>query len=79
MPMLISLPYPFGPELEVCCLRERHFHLYWVLPITKAEREFKAEHGQDALEEWRSMPRRSSSGSRNGHPSYEATRERGNG
>ncbi len=49
--MLISLPYPFGPELEVCCLGERDFHLYWVLPITKAEREFKAEHGLEALEQ----------------------------
>jgi hypothetical protein len=49
--MLVSLPYPFGPELEVCCLGERHSHLYWVLPITKAERGFKAEHGLEALEQ----------------------------
>jgi hypothetical protein len=48
--MLILLAYPFGPELEVCCLGERHLHLYWLLPITKAEWKFKAEHGQDALE-----------------------------
>jgi len=49
--MLVSLPYPFGPELEVCCLGERRLHLYWVLPITKAEREFKTEHGLEALEQ----------------------------
>jgi hypothetical protein len=49
--MLISLPYPFGPELEVCCLGERELSFYWVLLITRAERDFKAEHGQEALEQ----------------------------
>lgn len=49
--MLISLPYPFGPKLEVCRLGERELSFYWVLPITRAERDFKAEHGQEALEQ----------------------------
>ena len=49
--MVISLPYPFGPEWEVCCLGERDLHMYWLLPITKAEQKFKAEHRQEALEE----------------------------
>ena len=49
--MLVSLPYPFGPELEICNLNDRHIHLLWLLPITKDERDFKIEHGQEALEQ----------------------------
>ncbi len=49
--MLVFLPYPFGPELEVCCLGEQRLHMYWLLPITKAEREYMADHGQEALEQ----------------------------
>ena len=71
--MLVSLPYPFGPGLEVCCLGEQNLRLSWLLPITKAEREFKAEHGRRL---WRngSMLKRSSSGSRSGHRSSDFTR-----
>jgi hypothetical protein len=49
--MLVSLPYPFGPELEICNLNDRHIHLLWLLPITEDERDFKVEHGQEALEQ----------------------------
>jgi len=49
--LLVSRPYPFGPELEMCCLGERHMHLDWLLPITTAERVFKVERGQEALEQ----------------------------
>ena len=49
--MLVSVPYPFGPELEVCKLAEGHLHFFWLLPITKAEREFKIREGQEALEQ----------------------------
>ena len=49
--MLVSLPYPFGEKLEICELDGQHVHLYWNLPITLAERNFKAENGLEALEE----------------------------
>jgi hypothetical protein len=48
---LISLPYPFGPELQKCHVGDRHVDFLWLLPITKAERDFKAAHGQEALEQ----------------------------
>ena len=47
---LVSLPYPFGPKLEVCNFRDWHLHVLWLLPITKAEREFKVKEGLEALE-----------------------------
>jgi hypothetical protein len=49
--MLVSLPYPFGPALEVCELPDGHVHYLWLLPITRAERDFKAREGQEALEQ----------------------------
>jgi hypothetical protein len=48
---LVSLPYPFGPELEVCHLSESHLHVLWLLPITATEREFKKREGLEALEQ----------------------------
>jgi hypothetical protein len=39
--LLVSRPYPFGPELEVA----------WLLPITAAERELKKANGLEALEQ----------------------------
>ena len=48
---LVSLPYPFGPELEVCNLAGGHLHVLWLLPITAAERQFKAREGLEALEQ----------------------------
>lgn len=48
---LVSRPYPFDPGLEVFDSGTAHVHFLWLLPITAAEREFKAEHGADALEE----------------------------
>ena len=47
---LVSLPYPFGPKLEVCNSSNRHLRLLWLLPITAAEREFNVKEGVDALE-----------------------------
>ncbi|MHC4879298.1 MAG: suppressor of fused domain protein [Planctomycetota bacterium] len=47
---LISLPYPFGPDLEICNLPDDHIHILWLLPITQAEREYCKQHGADALE-----------------------------
>jgi len=49
--LLVSLPYPFGPALEECTVRGGHVQVLWLLPITESERDFKAEHGLEALEE----------------------------
>jgi hypothetical protein len=48
--LLVSLPYPWGPELEVVSQPGAHAHILWLLPITAAERTYKAQHGQEALE-----------------------------
>jgi hypothetical protein len=48
---LVSLPYPFGPALEVCNFPGGHLHVLWLLPITAAEREFKVREGVEALEQ----------------------------
>jgi len=48
---LISLPYPFGESLEVAEITGQQVRCYWLLPITKAEFDFKKKHGVDALEE----------------------------
>ena len=48
--LLISQPYPFGPDLEICHVGDRHVDFRWLLPITGAERDFKAANGLEALE-----------------------------
>lgn len=48
--LLISLPYPWGPELQTCHVGDRHVDFLWLLPITEEESEFKAENGLEALE-----------------------------
>ena len=48
---LVSLPYPFGPQLEVCNCEGWHLHVLWLLPITASERDFKVKEGQEALEQ----------------------------
>jgi hypothetical protein len=48
--MLVSLPYPFGADLEIFQAGEHEAHILWLLPITKAERDYKAKHGLEALE-----------------------------
>lgn len=48
---LVSLPYPFGPDLEVCNFEDWHLHVVWLLPITAAEREFKMREGLEAIEQ----------------------------
>jgi hypothetical protein len=47
----VSLPYPFGPDLEVCDFADWHLHVLWLLPITAAERAFKVREGVEALEQ----------------------------
>jgi hypothetical protein len=52
--LLVSRPYPWGPKFEICPLGDDHVHFLWLLPITKAERDFKAEtdqRGENGLEE----------------------------
>jgi hypothetical protein len=48
---LVSQPYPFGPELEMCNFPDGNLHVLWLLPITAAEREFKMRDGLEALEQ----------------------------
>jgi hypothetical protein len=48
---LVSKPYPFGPQLEVCICPNLHLHVLWLLPITGPEREYKAQRGLDAIEQ----------------------------
>lgn len=47
---LISLPYLFGPKLEILKHDGKEIRFLWLLPITKAERDFKAANGIEALE-----------------------------
>ena len=46
-----SLPYPYGPEFEVCPIGDRTVRVRWLVPITEAEAAFVREHGFDAFEE----------------------------
>ena len=48
---LVSLPYPFGPDFETCAWDDgAHVRILWLLPITKAEKDFRREQGLEALE-----------------------------
>lgn len=49
--ILVSLPYPFGPELEICPLPDgRTVQILWLLPITEAEKDLRHREGLEALE-----------------------------
>jgi hypothetical protein len=48
--LLVSRPYPFGADLEICPLTGTHAHILWLLPITKAERDYGTSQGIQALE-----------------------------
>jgi hypothetical protein len=39
-----------GPDLEDLVVHDRTIKCYWMIPITKAEREFKVLNGLEALE-----------------------------
>jgi hypothetical protein len=48
---LVSLPYPFGPEFEICEWGDgTHARILWLLPITAAEKDFRRTDGLEALE-----------------------------
>lgn len=46
----ISLPFIDGPLLENMQYHSQTIKFYWLIPITKAEVEFKKENGTEALE-----------------------------
>lgn len=48
--VLVSKPYPYGPDLEVLNLDENHLHLLWLLPITSEERTYAVANGLEAIE-----------------------------
>ena len=47
----ISLPYPFGPQLEWFDAGDRKVRCLWLIPITADEVRFKRVHGVEALEQ----------------------------
>ena len=48
---LVSLPYPFTPELETILINDIYISFWWLLPITKKEADYAEKHGAEALEE----------------------------
>ena len=49
--LYLSLPYTFGPELEICRNGEDEVHILWAFPITTSEQRYLLSKGVDALEE----------------------------
>ncbi|WIN00644.1 suppressor of fused domain protein [Actinoplanes oblitus] len=49
--LLVSLPYPWGPDLELCTLPAGHAQVLWLLPITEAEKIYRHAHDLEALEQ----------------------------
>src|SRR6202012_2784439 len=49
----ISLPYLDGPDLENLLLSstDTTIKFYWLIPITKEEKDFSIQNGSDSLEE----------------------------
>jgi hypothetical protein len=48
--LLVSLPYPFGADLQTAHVIDRHVEFLWQLPITEAERAYATAEGLEALE-----------------------------
>lgn len=48
---VVSLPYLFGPSLEVFNYDSLRVPLFWLLPITEQERVFGKTYGLEALEQ----------------------------
>lgn len=49
--LLVSLPYPYGPDLEHCEASGRHVQILWLVPITEAEAKYVRDRGLEALEQ----------------------------
>ena len=48
---LVSLPYPFGSNFEICHItKDFHIRFALLLPITKAEKDFAVSHSLEELE-----------------------------
>lgn len=48
---LIATPYAYGLDFEACRWSNGHARLLALMPISRSERDFKAEHGVEALEQ----------------------------
>ena len=48
--LYLSLPYTFGPELEICRVGEEEVHFLWAFPITHSEQQHLLEKGVESLE-----------------------------
>jgi hypothetical protein len=49
--LLVSLPYPYGPDLELCTWSTGHARILWAMPITASERSYAGANGLEALEQ----------------------------
>jgi hypothetical protein len=49
--LLVSLPYPWGEQMENCRVPGGHIRVLWLLPITEAEKTFRHAQGLEALEQ----------------------------
>jgi hypothetical protein len=48
---LVSLPYLYGPALENLRIGDERVECHWLIPITRAEANYKQENGLEALEQ----------------------------
>lgn len=48
--LLVSIPYPYGPELEIFDIEALQLHFRWLLPIYDTERAFRHKKGLEELE-----------------------------
>jgi hypothetical protein len=48
--LLVSLPYPYGPDFEHCVIGDHHIRFLWLLPISASEAQYLRANGQEALE-----------------------------
>ncbi|MGH9876577.1 MAG: suppressor of fused domain protein [Nitrososphaerales archaeon] len=46
---IVSLPYPFSPDLETVKINDIYISFWWLLPITKSEALYAQANGQEAL------------------------------
>lgn len=47
--LLVSLPYPYGTNLELCKLEDFTVKYLWLLPISSTENTYLKSHGMEAL------------------------------
>lgn len=46
---LVSLPYPFPPDLETIKINDIYVSFWWLVPITKSEAQYAQTNGDEAL------------------------------